>query len=247
MKKNIYNKTDLDTEKAFKNMIYHRDWFAHYLRWTHILKVIKSTSTVLDWGCGRGSLFKVLYRNRMTPKYYLGIDIREQIIKKNIEEFKTANFNVEFKAADLVETTEILSDKKFDYIISFEVAEHIGKHKIFKFLENMIKYADKHTQIFISTPCYDPKVGAANNHIIDGEVGEFSYNEFKLILEQYFIIEENYGTFASIKDYKQHLNEHEKYMFDKLSAYYSSEIISILFAPLFPKYSRNCIWKLRLK
>ncbi len=36
-KKN-YNTTDLNPEKTFKKHVFRRDQFAHYLRWTHILK-----------------------------------------------------------------------------------------------------------------------------------------------------------------------------------------------------------------
>ncbi len=41
----------------------------------------------------------------------------------------------------------------------------------------------------------------------------------KLITKSGFEIEKTYGTFASMRDYKPHMNEHQKYVFDELSKF----------------------------
>ena len=51
---------------------------------------------------------------------------------------------------------------------------------------------------WFSTPCYDEKVGAAKNH-----VNEMTYECFGSLLEEMgYKIHNHWGTFASIKDYK---------------------------------------------
>lgn len=48
-----YNTTDLDPTTSFERHVFHRDQFAHYLRWTHILKEAKIGETIVDFGCVR--------------------------------------------------------------------------------------------------------------------------------------------------------------------------------------------------
>lgn len=79
----VYNTTDLRPDQAFERHVFHRDQFAHYLRWTHILKEAKIGESIVDFGCGAANLLEVLYRNKYKQKEYIGIDIREkQSIKR---------------------------------------------------------------------------------------------------------------------------------------------------------------------
>ena len=103
------------------------------------------------------------------------------------------------------------------------------------------------TAFLMSTPCYDEKVGAAANHIYDGQVHERTYEETKGLLEKHFTIVEHFGTFASIKDYKEEMSESQKEIFEDLRKYYDVNLISVIMAPLFPAHSRNVMWKLKLK
>ena len=43
-----YNTTQLDVDKAFEKHIFRRDMFAHYLRWSFVLKEIGLNKNVLD-------------------------------------------------------------------------------------------------------------------------------------------------------------------------------------------------------
>jgi hypothetical protein len=63
-----------------------------------------------------------------------------------------------------------------------------------------------------------------------------------------FIVENVYGTFASIRDYEAALMSvsiswHD--LFNQLREYYDTNFLSCIFAPLFPAQSRNCLWELR--
>lgn len=243
---NNYNCTQLNPDSNFERHVYHRDMFAHYLRWSHVLKRAKINQNILDFGSGSGNLLEVFYRNKFKCKEYLGLEYRKQTVKLANEKFKMIPW-AQFKVADL--TTKLpwafYSPKSgdWDYIISFEVIEHIGKKNIHKFLATAHLLMGKNTKFIISTPIFDPQVGAAENHIIDGVVGELTYKEMKSALEKAgFKIEEQYGTFASIKDYKKFMNHWQKEMFDHLQKYYDSNLVSVIMAPFFPQFSRNCLW-----
>lgn len=241
-----YNKTQLTPQKEFERHIYHRDQFAHYFRWSHILKVAKIGQKILDFGCGSGEMLELFYRNKFRPELYVGLDVREQTIKANNYKYFDLDF-AKFKAQDLCKPFDL--NQKFDIICSFEVIEHIGHENADAFLQNIVKHCDKNTKIFISTPNYDPSVGAAANHLLgpNKEIGEWKHEELQSVLEKYFVIENKYGTFASIKDYEPLLNDWQRNMFNTLKDYYDVNLLACLMAPMFPEHSRNTLWCLRLK
>ena len=86
-----YNTTQLDPDKAFERHVFHRDMFAHFLRWTNILRLADAGAKILDFGCGSGNQYEVLYRNRFKPAKFIGLDIRSQTIKKNHVKFPQEN------------------------------------------------------------------------------------------------------------------------------------------------------------
>jgi 2-polyprenyl-3-methyl-5-hydroxy-6-metoxy-1,4-benzoquinol methylase len=250
------NLTQLDPDKNFERHVYHRDQFAHYLRWSHILKNIgRDNINILDWGCGSGNLLKTLYHNRRTCQEYLGLDYRQQTVKNANHEFLNVDWAF-FKQADLTEANyKIEPENKlgWDIICSFEVAEHVGKDKIVEFLKNMYNNGSKNTVFYVSTPVYDPEVGAADNHTYPistsngvAVVNEFKYEEFKSLLENTgFKITANYGTFASQKDYKDSLSGWRLEAYRELSKYYDSNLVSNIMAPLVPAFqARNVLWVL---
>ena len=141
----------------------------------------------------------------------------------------------------------------WDLICSFEVAEHVSRSRVPKFLDNILKHCNERTLVLLSTPCFSEKIGAADNHTYDGQDGfgirrqELTREELKELIEPRFNIEENYGTFASQKDYKPHMTDSELDMFNRLSKYYDTNLLSVIFAPLFPAQSRNNIWICKIK
>jgi cyclopropane fatty-acyl-phospholipid synthase-like methyltransferase len=247
-----YNTTDLDPVSTFERHVFHRDQFAHYLRWSHIVKEAKIGETVVDFGCGKGNMLEVFYRNKFKCKKYIGIDIRKQTIEAAKEKFKPVEW-AEFYDDDLIFPSLNYKDFQGDKVCSFEVAEHVGKQNIDAFLINMRDCGNENATYYISTPNYDEKVGAAGNHTYDSSDGrgvaihEFSHNELQQNIEKYFIIQRKFGTFASIKDYKHLLNEWQVKMFESLKEYYDSNLLSVIMAPFFPEQSRNTLWILKRK
>ena len=243
-----YNCTQLTPQGDFERHVYNRDAFAHYFRWSHALDMLRRDMKVLDFGCGSGEFAEVIYRNRMKSEYYLGYDIRKKTIANNkqkvIDKFNSQDW-INFAVADLCDKDFIAPRNDFDLIVSFEVIEHIGRGNGPVFLENMVKHMNENTTALISTPCFNGK--CAKNHIIDGKVGEFEYEELKELLKRYFVIENVFGTFCSQRDIKAHIPETLQPFYDELKKFHHPTVLAVMFAPLFPAQSRNCIWQLKLK
>lgn len=253
--KKPYNTTDLDPSTTFEKHIFHRDQFAHYLRWTHILKEAKIGDVIVDFGCGNGNLLEVLYRNRFKPQCYFGLDIRGKTIAAAKERFGNLPFPVDFITTDLIKPSIDLKALNANKVVSFEVAEHVGKQNIQPFLKNFLDCGNKDATYYLSTPNYDPKVGAAGNHTYDSGDGrgvapqEWDHDELEYeILQAGFEVIKKFGTFASQKDYKPFLRGWQVDAFMALSEYYDSNLVSNLMAPIVPaNLARNTLWVLGRK
>lgn len=254
--KKVYNTTDLDPKTTFERHVYHRDQFAHFLRWTFVLKLMKEVreeKSVCDFWCWKWNLYEVLYRNRFSPKSYTWLDIRKQTIEKAQEKFPKATFIAE----DLITLSNWtdLSKIQADYVTSFEVIEHVWKKNALKFLENFKSCWNENAIFMLSTPNYDENVGAADNHTYpDYEwwipvPQEFLHEELEaLIVEAWFQIVDKIWTFASIKDYKEYVESDpvKKQMFETLREKLDSNVLSVVMAPLVPaNLARNCLWVLK--
>lgn len=248
----FYNKTALDPEATFERHVFHRDQFAHYLRWTHILKEAKIGESIVDFGCGKGHLLEVFYRNKFKQKSYVGLDIREETIEKCKDKFGQVPW-ARFYAVDLVKPSIDLSQFNGDKVCCFEVLEHVGKQNADVFLENFKACGNNNATYYLSTPNFDPEVGAAANHTFDAgdergyDVQEFGHFELEQILSKHFDIVKKFGTFASMKDYKYLMNSWQKEMFNALKEYYDSNLMSVIMAPFFPENARNTLWVLKRK
>jgi hypothetical protein len=170
---------------------------------------------------------------------YTGVDYGPIPWPDSISE-TTKKFKAKFfEKSDFVKLE--LPRKTFDVITSFEVLEHVEAEHAYDMMRKMRMSISKQGHVFLSTPCYDPKVGPADNH-----VNEMSFEGFKALIEAAgFEIDKVWGTFASQKDYKKLMTEAQRSVFDSLIEYYDSGVASCMFAPLFPAQARNCIWKLR--
>jgi len=237
-----YNKTQLNIDKAAEREIVHRDYIAHCLRWTHILRHAKMGMNVLDVGCGMNlPLAMMFYTNKFKPKYYCGLDIRTKFEKSkadfNFRVDTLGGFDVTKESDwDKLESARI----SWDIVSCLEVIEHMPKSAGLRLLENLSVYSSKKSIIFLSTPCYNGS--KAGNHIY-----EWGYDELRMELQRMFTIEAHYGTFASQRDLLPHATPAEKEVWNNLKPYYDSNLLSILLAPAHPQFSRNCIWRLRVK
>ena len=246
--------THLSIEQAEARGFIHRDYIAHCLRWTHVAKYLHlqaryKSARIIDIGCGKDMpLVRMLYTSRLAPKQYLGIEYNKMEIP---DMFKNSSFKPELISG--TDFTKIAHDPsvhlkmtdghyacgyEFNYSTCFEVLEHVEPIKAIEILQHLPKFLSENSVSWFSTPCWDEKVGAAAIH-----VNEMTYQGFGSLLEEMgYKILKHWGTFASIKDYKKQLNGLED-TFAKLREYYDSNYLATIFAPLFPEYSRNCIWE----
>lgn len=244
------DKTFLSIDNVEDRGFIHRDYIAHCLRWTHVCKYLYQkkhweTARILDVGCGRElPLAKLLYSSRLIPEAYIGVDVGPVLdeeynkLKGDMQQrtkiFENTNF-LELNNSDVTRDDETLPN----VVTSFEVLEHVEPKMMFDMLEKMKELTTDDAVFFISTPCWN-RADCAANH-----VNEMLYESLGAGFERHgFIVQEVYGTFASIRDYEHLLNPEQKKLFDNLRSYYDSNFLSCIFAPLFPAQSRNCLWVL---
>ena len=234
--------THLSIDQAEARGFIHRDYIAHCLRWTHVSKYLHlqaryKTARIIDIGCGKDMpLARMLYTSRLAPEKYLGIEYNKMDIP---DMFKNSSFKPDLVSG--VDFTTVVIEKMmttFNYSTCFEVLEHVEPIKAIAILDHLPQFLTEDAVSWFSTPCWDEKVGAAANH-----VNEMTYEAFGSLLEEMgYKILNHWGTFASIKDYKDDLHG-LKDTFDKLREYYDSNYLATIFAPLFPESSRNCLWE----
>lgn len=259
------DKTHLSIDQAEERGFLHRDYIAHCLRWSHVVKHLQNknkykTARILDIGCGKETpLIKTLYTMRMTPEVYVGVDynkpVKQEIHDKIYDKMGGGNFellwnwdaslknafisSMELDQGDVDEVSSIM-DFIPTLITCFEVFEHVTPEKVLGIISNIKRIASPDTDIFISTPCFNGK--AAANHI-----NEMTYDFMYNLMEEHFFVKDKWGTFASQRDIEPALTgDSLQCAYESLKDYYDSNFLSVIFAPLFPSKSRNCLWHLKL-
>ncbi len=248
------DKTHLSINLAEERGLIHRDYIAHCFRWSHVAKWLHRSGqfkdcNVLDIGCGKESpMGRTLFSNRLLVKQYVGIDANKEFKEFNFGKMSATLYGSTYFPMDVSfekETYTIDSDVGVEYekpnlITSFEVLEHVEPDVTRSMLQGMFDISTDDTTIFISTPCYNEKVGAAGNH-----PNEITRDALGGLIEDLgFQIDGNWGTFASIRDYKDLLDEGQAKVFNDLREYYDTNVLAVIFAPLFPEGSRNNLWQL---
>ncbi|HEY4713038.1 MAG TPA: methyltransferase domain-containing protein [Aquirhabdus sp.] len=239
--------THLSIEHAMARGFIHRDYIAHCLRWSHASKMAiklgkKKPIRVLDVGCGEDMpLARLLYTSKIRVETYVGIDVK----LFGMHEVLVNRPEYRLHTSDLV-CHKFYDNEMFDLITCFEVVEHVEPIHAFLMLNRMRSVLMKTGLMLLSTPCFDIVVEAANNH-----VNEMTREAVpRLLMLAGFDIQDCWGTFASQRDYEKELLNRfggaGKKIFTELEKYYDTSLISVLFAPLFPRHSRNCIWQCKL-
>ncbi len=250
--------TYLSIEQAEQRGFIHRDYIAHCLRWSHVIKFMAQSgryqdARILDIGCGKETpLAKTMYTSKMSPVdgYYIGVDYgkipHQEIHDKMSDKFEFHVCENVNSATDIKLVPDCLEIKNLgglydlpNIITCFEVLEHMEPELVVRTLKNIKDILDEDGTVFITTPCFNGK--AAANH-----VNEMGYEGLHMLLLNIFNFElkAEYGTFASQSDYKPQMTPAQLEMFDSLSKYYDSNLVSVIFAPLFPGHSRNTMYVL---
>jgi 2-polyprenyl-3-methyl-5-hydroxy-6-metoxy-1,4-benzoquinol methylase len=238
--------THLSIDNAEARGFIHRDYIAHCLRWSHVIKHLAKGSLykaahVLDIGCGKEMpLAKTMYSSRYIPVTgsYTGVDINRLEVPAM---FSTGKFPLELIGG--TDFCEHEFPRQYHVVTCFEVLEHVEPEHALRMLKKMATLTTHKGTIFISTPNYDHTVGAAANH-----VNEMTYYALgSMIQEAGLGIRACYGTFASQKDITAAIYSRGSAVIDlyeELREYYDSNYLATVFAPLYPSRSRNCLWEL---
>lgn len=246
------DKTFLSIDTAEERGLIHRDYVAHCLRWSHVAKHLQNkgryqSSVILDVGCGKEMpLAKLLYSNRLIPLKYVGVDANKMQIpemlmgkeKMPVELYSETNV-LDMKLEDVAWTAPLGTMAQLPNVLTcFEVLEHVTPKMCRQMLVKFQELTSDDCEYFVSTPCWNGS--AAQNHI-----NEMLYDALGSLLEDVgFEIKGVWGTFASIRDYEQELKGDLRDAFEKLREYYDTNVLAVVFSPLFPAQSRNCLWHL---
>ena len=250
---NNVDKTFLSIDTAEERQLIHRDYIGHCNRWSHAARCLGrsqryKSAKVLDIGCGvEVPMGKMLYSNRFVPEAYCGIDVRDnlewpEMLKKGIDSGKLQNWSL--VSGDCATVTPDQLGFNPNFITCFEIVEHVEADHRVHILQNMLSISDAGVHMLLSTPNYSHSTGPADNH-----VDETTHACLGAMIEDCgWRILDMFGTFASIKDYKDKILE--KYgdsgveIFARLRDYYDTNMLATIFAPLFPEESRNIMWHL---
>lgn len=226
----------------------HRDYIAHCLRWSYVLKQVKIGMRIIDVGCGSFPLLKALYSNKLKPSLYVGVDIRKSVIEKMMH-FKT-NFTVIGHETDIrVNPLPSVRDMTFssghtdgwndyDIAVCLEVVEHFEDKYVDHVLSEIRRVLKVGGLLLLSTPNFN---GSAAKH----HIHEYTAEELGRHIWKYFTVEKMIGTFASQRDIEPVLSPAEREVYENLKSWFKPEIISIMFSALHPYQSRNILWVCR--
>ncbi len=240
-----YDTTRLNLDWAEERLILHRDYVAHCFRWSAVVKLLMKgarykNEILLDVGCGvEMPLPRLMYSNRITDFAYIGVDMNPLVMHKTIKQ-AVDNSRVEVQLFG-ERDAGLITEKELEFMpptlcTMFEVAEHVQPRILIRLLKNVYKLIAHNADFLCSTPCFDGT--HANNHI-----NEMSYSTFGWVLEQCgFTIQNKYGTFASKAVVKPAVDKDYPGIYEKLGEFYDSNIMSNIFAPLYPDKSRNVMW-----
>lgn len=245
------DKTHLSIDQAELRGFVHRDYIAHCFRWSHVVKFLMQRhrfkeEIIMDIGCGKDlPLPRLMYANKMTDFAYVGIDMNvltmPEMLKTAVANGKADIQLMGQTDASLVKEKDLIFEKP-TVSVCFEVLEHIHPTICLRLVRNIYHLLADGGHAFFSTPVWNGS--AAANHI-----HEMKYDTVGALLEFCgFEIVDVFGTFASQSEIEPMIYNDSKvlgYAYNRLAEYYDSNVLSIIFAPMFPRQSRNAFWHVR--
>lgn len=239
---------DFDTtqlREAGHGRTLHRDYSAHFWRWSFARRFITMKDDVLEVGCGEDKpLSKILTGGAAAHvNHYTGVDLN----KLKPSNSQRLNFIGEFNF--VARYKELLKGKPggWDVVVNYEVIEHMKVEHGTALLKAMFECTKAGGVLLLSTPVYDGKRHAANH------IHEYTVPELQAAIEKAgYIVEKRFGTFMDIKHIGKkgllpdaEVNNAINVLREKLAEYFDNDAISNLFGPLYPDHSRNNLWVCR--
>jgi SAM-dependent methyltransferase len=226
-----FDRTFLGTQQHGRML--HRDYSAHFFRWSFARRHIPVGSTVVDVGCGPElPLFHVLSLSpSWLPSSYIGVDLNRLANKPARAWAKVVDrFDFTARWAEL--------PKNRDAVVAFEVVEHMPPEAGVKLLKGCHAILRDGGTLLLSTPVYNGK--QARNHLHEYEIDELQ----AAIEGAGFTVERRFGTFMSAKEIAHAEGRHQA-VYGELREYYDNDAMACFLAPLYPDLARNNLWVCR--
>lgn len=230
----------------------HRDYSAHFFRWSFARRFITAKDNVLEIGCGEEKpLSKILTGGAAAHvDHYVGVDLNK------LKESKSQRLDF-YGETDFTNPRArkriIAAHGPFDVVVHFEVIEHMPVEAGQKLLSACFESLKPGGVMLMSTPVYDGRRHAANH------IHEYYVDELQEATEKAgFTIERRFGTFMDIRHIGKVDPKSSDARYDDaeigaavrlvkhyLSQYFDNDAISNIFGPLYPDHARNNLWVCR--
>lgn len=232
----------------------HRDYSAHFWRWSFARRFITAKDNVLEIGCGEDKpLSKILTGGAAAHvNTYVGVDLNKLKPSNSQRLTFLGEFNFVARYKELLKQRP----EGFDVVVHYEVIEHMKTEHGTALLKACFAALKPGGVMLMSTPCYDGKRHAANH------IHEYTVPELQKVTEKAgFVIERRFGTFMDIKHIKKvkefkelpttcayddnEVHQAVQVVSNLLSDYFDNDAISNIFGPLYPDHARNNLWVCR--
>lgn len=234
---------DYDTTQLRENghgTTLHRDYSAHFWRWSFARRYITVKHNVLEVGCGEDKpLSKILTGGAAAHvNHYTGVDLNK--LKPSGSQRLT--FHGEFNFVDRYNELLKVRPEGFDVVVNYEVIEHMKIEHGTSLLKAMFTCTKPGGILLLSTPVYDGRRHAANH------IHEYTVPELKTAIERSgYAVGRRFGTFMDIR----HIGKVDPTGCGKaavlevrkaLELYFDNDAISNIFGPLHEDHARNNLW-----
>lgn len=225
----------------------HRDYSAHFFRWSFARRFITAKDSVLEIGCGEEKpLSKILTGGAAAHvDSYVGVDLNKLKPSNSQRLDFYGEFDFTKRHKELVKT-----HGEFDVVVHFEVIEHMKVIHGRKLLKAAFACLKPGGIMLMSTPVYDGKRHAANH------IHEYYADELQTETEKAgFTVEKRFGTFMDIRHIGKvapkspdgkwddsEIQQSVQILKHYLGQYFDNDAISNIFGPLYPDHSRNNLW-----
>lgn len=236
-----YDTTQL--HEAGHGRILHRDYSAHFFRWSFARRFITAKDNVLEVGCGEDKPLSRILTGGVAAhvNHYTGVDLNKlkPSNHQRLQFFGEFNFVERYK--------ELLKQRPegWDVVVCYEVIEHMKVEHGANLLKAMFACTKPGGVLLLSTPVYDGKRHAANH------IHEYTVPELQSYIEKVgYVVERRFGTFVDIK----HIGKADPAGCSKaavlevrkaLEQYFDNDAISNIFGCLYPDHARNNLWVCR--
>lgn len=243
----VFDKTSL--KAGNRGYEVHRDYAAHFFRWSWATSWINNQMSVLDVGCGQDQpLARLTVYASKLPGVLYQVDLNK-IAEPQRRRWLRLYDETDFTDVEVQRQLWIDHGGPFDLVVSFEVIEHMIVEKGRELLVGMHRLVKDDGRVIVSTPVFNGR--AAKNHI-----HEYTVPELQALMEATgFEVVKRYGTFANYHDAKRGVTEWAQArgkdpqpfldLYEELLEFHSHDALACFLAPIIPDHARNNVWVLK--